>query len=245
VVVTGPPLTELALVATAFVAAIVSGLAGFAFALVAAGVFMRLLPPQTAAAVLIASVIVLQIWPILKLRAAIDWSRLWPFLAAGIVGVPAGLAIVDRIDAGTFRLIVGLFLAGYSLTMMAWSRPVVVAAGRRADAVIGFVGGVMGGMAGFAGAVPTVWCGLRGWNKDEQRAVFQPYILATQALALVGLWLEGAIDRGAVMVFLLCAPGMAAGIWLGLRLYARVDDRLFRRIVLWLLLGSGLTLIAS
>ena len=243
-VVSALPLTELALVATAFVAAIVSGVAGFAFALVAAGVFMHLLPPSTAAAVLIASVVALQVWPIIWLRDAVRWPRLWPFLAGGVVGVPAGIAVVDRIDPATFRALVGGFLVAYSAWMLVRRRPLLVAAGRAADGAIGFVGGVMGGMAGFAGAVPTVWCGMRGWDKDEQRAVFQPYILVMQALALACLWAAGRIDREAVTVFALCAPAMAVGVWLGLRLYRRVDDRLFRRIVLWLLLGSGLTLIA-
>ena len=238
------PLTELALVATAFVAAIVSGLAGFAFALVAAGVFMHLLPPATAAAVLIASVVALQIWPIVRLRGAVRWRRLWPFLAGGVPGVPLGVAIVDRIDAGTFRGLVGLFLVAYSVWTLLRPRPAVVDAGPVADGAIGFVGGVMGGMAGFAGAVPTVWCGLRGWNKDEQRAVFQPYILAMQGFALAWLWAEGRIDRLAVTTFVLCAPVMALGVWLGLRLYARVDEKQFRSIVLWLLLASGATLIA-
>ena len=240
----GFPATELALIATAFVAAIVSGLAGFAFALVAAGVFMHLLPPATAASVLIASVVLLQVWSLAHLRGAVSWPRVWPFLAGGVLGVPIGVAVVDRIDAATFRDLVGGFLVAYSVWMLLRPAPAPIVAGRAADGAIGFVGGVMGGMVGFAGAVPTIWCGLRGWNKDEQRAVFQPYILAMQALALACLWAEGRIDRQAVTTFALCAPAMALGVWLGLKLYARVDERRFRHIVLWLLLASGATLIA-
>ena len=241
---TGFPAAELALVATAFVAAIVSGLAGFAFALVAAGVFMQLLPPATAVAVMIASVVALQVWPVARLRAAVSWRRLWPFLLGGVPGVPVGVAIVARIDAGAFRVLVGSFLVAYSLWTLLRLRPAPIAAGPVADGAIGFVGGVMGGMAGFAGAVPTIWCGMRGWDKDEQRAVFQPFVLVTQLLGLAALWAEGTIDRLAVTTFALCAPAMALGVWIGLRLYARLDEKQFCTVVLWLLLASGASLIA-
>jgi hypothetical protein len=42
-------------------------------------------------------------------------------------------------------------------------------------------------MTGLAGIVVTIWCGIRGWPKDVQRAVFQPVavaVFAPSALAL-------------------------------------------------------------
>ena len=44
---------------------------------------------------------------------------------------------------------------------------------------------------------------------------------------------------------LICLPGTGLGVWLGMKAYGRVDDRQFRRIVLWLLLLSGSALIGS
>ena len=38
--------------------------------------------------------------------------------------------------------------------------------GKIADAMIGLGGGVMGGLAGLSGPFPTIWSGLRGWEKD-------------------------------------------------------------------------------
>ena len=44
---------------------------------------------------------------------------------------------------------------------------------------------------------------------------------------------------------LICLPGTVLGVWLGVKAYGRVDDRQFRRIVLWLLLASGGVLTAT
>src|SRR6266487_3872163 len=38
---------------------------------------------------------------------------------------------------------------------------------------IGFAGGILGGLAGLSGVLPTLWASVRGWGKDERRGVFQ------------------------------------------------------------------------
>ena len=50
-------------------------------------------------------------------------------------------------------------------------------------------------MTGLAGPVITIWCQLRGWPKDEQRAIFQPVMLAVFALTAISLSVAGAITQ--------------------------------------------------
>ena len=63
--------------------------------------------------------------------------------------------------------------------------PIVTGGGRLADAAAGFTGGVMGGMASLSGPAPLIWAQLRGWGKDEQRGVNQPFNMSVLFLALV------------------------------------------------------------
>ena len=42
----------------------------------------------------------------------------------------------------------------------------------------------------------TVWCGLRGWSKERQRGVFQPFILLMQLAALAWMELLAGPQRG-------------------------------------------------
>jgi hypothetical protein len=225
------------------VASLASGLAGFAFALVANGAFLQILPPTTAVPVVLAGSLVAQLFSVLALRDALSWPRLWPFLLGGTIGVPLGAWAFLAIDPIAFRVIVGAFLVAYSIYALAVHLPMVRGGGRLADGAIGWVGGVMGGLAGLSGAVPTVWCQLRGWPKDQQRGVYQPYIVVMQMLALAALSAGGAIDRATWPVMALTLPAIVVGTFAGLRLYARVDDRQFRLIVLLLLLASGVALL--
>ena len=49
-----------------------------------------------------------------------------------------------------------------------------------AEIVAGFAGGITGGATAMPGAIPTIWCNLKGLSKIQQRAVIQPFILLMQ-----------------------------------------------------------------
>ena len=98
-------------------------------------------------------------------------------------------------------------------------------------------------MTGLAGILVTIWCTLRGWPKDEQRAVFQPAALAIFVMSAAWLGAKGALSGETVQLFLIGLPALALGTWLGFKLYGRLDDAMFRKAVLVLLLISGVTLV--
>jgi uncharacterized membrane protein YfcA len=115
--------------------------------------------------------------------------------------------------------------------------------GAPADAGVGFLNGVLGGLTGLAGILTTVWCGIRGWPKDEQRAVFQPIGVAIFAMSGLWLGLSGAVSTDTAWFFVFGLPALLAGTWAGLKLYGHLDEASFRKIVLLLLLVSGSALV--
>lgn len=237
--------SEVWLMLASFVAAVASGLAGFAFALVASAVFLHLRVPADATPLVLAASLLSQSFSILSLRDAIDWRRLAPFLIGGVAGIPLGVLLLQSVSPEPLKRAIGVFLVVYAVYMLVRGVPRPIRfGGAPLDGAVGFVGGVLGGLGGLSGAIPTPWTALRGWSKSEQRGVYQPYIFVMQAVALVYLYSEGGIGPQAVSDFLWCLPAVALGVWLGLRLYARVDDATFRRIVLVLLLASGVVLVA-
>jgi hypothetical protein len=46
-------------------------------------------------------------------------------------------------------------------------------------------------------------------------------------------------------LYLLGLPALLAGLWVGFKLYGKLDDAAFRKLVLVLLLVSGLSLIVA
>ena len=233
------------LVAT-FAAALVAGLAGFAFGLVAAAVWLHLLTPLQTASLIVAFGLIVQGVAVWKLRHALQWDRLWPFLLGGLIGVPVGVVVLAWANPDHMRAGVGALLILYSVHGLV--RPAtqpILAGGAPADAGVGLLNGILGGATGLAGILVTIWCGLRGWPKDVQRATFQPVGVAIFAMSAIVLGVNGSIDAHTVRWFVVGLPILLAGTWLGLKLYGRIDEAGFRKIVLALLLASGVALIFS
>jgi uncharacterized protein len=229
-----------------FAAALVAGLAGFAFGLVAAAAWLHILTPLQTASLIIAFGLIVQGVAVWKLRHALQWDRLWPFLLGGMLGVPAGVAVLRWANPDYMRASVGALLIVYGI--YGFARPgmkPILSGGAPADAGVGLLNGILGGATGFAGIIVTIWCGLRGWPKDAQRAVFQPIGVAIFAMSAAWLGVSGAINADTIRLFVIGLPILLAGTWLGLKLYGRLDEAGFRKVVLALLLVSGLALIFS
>ncbi len=228
----------------AFLAALAVGSAGFGDGLIVAAIWLHVLAPVEIVPLVVASGMVIHLIPLVRLHQTLDFTKLWPFLIAGTLGVPVGNWLLQIIDPGVFRTGVGVFLVIYGIGFLIRPNPGhVTGGGRAADAAIGAVGGVLGGFAGLSGIVPGVWANLRGWPRAQQRGVFQPFILAMHAMALAWLAFGGMVDAQTGINFLWCLPAIAAGSMLGLWLYGRLDERHFHRIVLGLLLVLGVTLL--
>jgi uncharacterized protein len=117
--------------------------------------------------------------------------------------------------------------------------------GRAADAAIGFAGGILGGLAGLSGPLPTLWASVRGWGKDERRGVFQIFNWTVLLAALCLQAGTGFITREVVWLALLAFPATMTGAWLGTRTYHSLSDRNFHDVVLGLLFLSGVGLLWS
>lgn len=232
-------------VATTFVGSLVAGLAGFAFGLVAAAIWLHILTPLHTATLIVAYGLLVQGYAVWKLRRSIDLRRLLPLVIGGQIGIPIGIELLRWSTAAGMRVGIGVLLVAFSLySLLKPPLKPMAKAGPLADGTIGVLSGMVGGTTGLAGILPTVWASLRGWTKDQQRAVFQP--VAVTIFAGCAAWLggTGAVDRETVRLFALGLPALLLGSWAGLKFYGRLDEAGFRRVVLVLLLLSGLSLCA-
>jgi uncharacterized membrane protein YfcA len=115
--------------------------------------------------------------------------------------------------------------------------------GQWSDVALGFASGLVGGLTAMPGALPTIWCDLTGMSKDQQRGLVQPFIVTMQCIALFLLLSRRDIPLRVMTDILITLPALALGSALGLHLFARVDDAMFKRVVLATLFVAGLGLV--
>jgi len=228
------------------VAGFVQGLSGFAFGLVAMSFWAWSVEPLLAAVLAVFGALTGQVIAAVTVRRPFDKMLLVPFVAGGLAGVPLGVWLVPRLDLVLFKTCLGALLVLWAPAMLMSSNlPRITRGGRIGDAVSGAIGGVMAGVGGFAGAVPTLWCTLRGFPRDAQRAVIQNFNLAMLVVAF-GIHLASGNVKAPMLPLLgIVAACVLVPVLLGAKLYIGISEATFRKIVLGLLTASGVALLAS
>ena len=230
----------------AAVAGFVQGLSGFAFGLVALSFWAWVIDPQLAAILAVAGSLTGQIVAAVTVKRGFDRARLAPFLLGGLAGVPLGVLLLPHLNADWFKLVLGALLVLWCPAMLlARDLPRIAAGGRLADAAVGLSGGLLGGLGGFTGALPTLWCVLRGYERDTQRAIIQNFNLAMLAVTMTIYLGSGLVTRAALPMLAVVLPAMLIPVLLGTRAYVGLSETGFRRLVLGLLTLSGITLLAA
>lgn len=236
----------LLIVVGAATAGFVQGLSGFGFGMVSMSFWAWGLLPQQAAVLSTVGGLTGQLLAALSARRGARWPRLWPFLAGGLCGLPVGMWLLQHADPRGFKLFVGALLAIWCPLMLFGGRlPRLHQGGRIADALAGAGGGLMGPLGGVTGAVPTLWCTLRGLDRDEQRAVIQNFNLAMLTATTLAYVERGLITGAHLPQIGLVAAALLLPALLGMRVYAGISPQAFRNLVLGLLTASGLAMLVS
>lgn len=235
----------LILVAGAAVAGFIQGLSGFAFGLVAMSFWAWVLDPKIASAMAVFGALTGQILAALSIRRGLRLQALLPFIAGGLAGIPIGVSVLPYLDPHLFKAILGTLLLLWCPTMLMAPQLPRIAGNRITDGAVGVIGGVMGGIGGIAGTIPTLWCTLRGFDKDLQRTVIQNFNLAVLFVTMSIYISTGMVTSEMLPMFAIVAPAMLIPNLLGARLYIGISEVAFRRVVLSLLTVSGVALLVS
>jgi uncharacterized membrane protein YfcA len=224
----------------------VSGLAGFGTALMALGIWLYVLTPALAVPLVLICSVSAQLSTLPAMWRLLDFRLAIPFVIGGLAGMPIGALLVARADPQIFKLSVGVMLLVFPAALYFIRTPMTFRfGGRAADAAIGFAGGILGGLAGLSGPLPTLWASVRGWTKDQRRGVFQVFNGTVLGAALCVQVASGFVERQVFWLALLALPGTLVGARLGTWTYRSLSDRNFYDVVLGLLFLSGLGLVWS
>ena len=208
------------------------------------GVWLHVISPLQTAVLIAAYGVINQAYGIWKVRHALRWRRILPFVAGGAGGVPLGAYLLAYINPAHLRVGVGVLLILYGAYNLARPTLEPITSNTPADAAVGFLNGLLGGLTGLGGVISTIWVQLGGGPKDAQRAVFQPVLFMTMVIATLTFAASGYLfNSGILKLFILGLPALLLGLWVGVTVYGKLDDAAFRKAILVLLLVSGLSLV--
>ena len=225
----------------------INGLAGFGTALFTLGFWLQILPAIDAVALILLMSVATGLHGLWVVRAEIlnKPKRVLRFILPACFGVPIGVHILGLVNTELLKLLVAGFMISYGGFFTFRSvLPTLRAPFKILDSLIGFLGGILGGVAGLSGALPTFWCSLKPWPKRETRAVLQPFNVVILSVAVLFLAAKGAYTEELLFRFLMALPVGLGTAYFGLLIFRRLDTDKFRRLLIILMFVSGCFLLA-
>jgi uncharacterized membrane protein YfcA len=230
----------------AAIAGVVQGVAGFAFAMVAMSIWVWGVNPQIAAVMAVFGGWMGQVIAAVRSRRKWHLGTLWTFVVGSAIGIPIGTRALPLLDPNRFKLVLGSMLVVGCSAMLANSKlPSIKKGGSVADAVAGFLGGVMAPVSGFSGLAPALWCTLRGYTKDHHRAILQNFNLIVLSATFASILWSGRADAQNLPQMAVVAGSLVLPTLWGSKIYIGMSASAFRKGVLWLLVFAGLGMLAA
>ncbi|WP_170387259.1 sulfite exporter TauE/SafE family protein [Ruegeria atlantica] len=230
----------------AFVAGWVKGMVGFAMPMVLVSGLSMFLPPDIAIAGLILPTLVTNGVQALRegFAAAVSAIKQFRvFLIVGLVFLLLGAQLVSVVPTQTFLLIIGVAVTVFALIQVLGVGLKLSNPSARIEVMIGAIAGFVGGMSGIWGPPTVAYLTALNTPKAVQMRV-QGVIYGLGAVALLLAHLGSGIlsSKTAPFSAVLIAPALA-GMWIGLRLQSRIDQVVFRKVTLLVLLVAGVNLL--
>ena len=234
----------LVLVVVAFASA-VKGALGFGFPLIAVPLTANLIGARTAVVLIAIPVVFGNLLILMRGGGSAEGLRRFGGMLVGVVaGTVIGAQLLGRLDPGVVSLIVGI--TAVLLAVLTWGNlmpSISPKAQRVAGPTVGVAAGVMGGITGIY--APLIAAYVHALRVDKRAFVY--WLTAAFFLGgvvqVVSYWRLGLYSWTLVTYAVATFVPVVVGTWLGFWIQDRLPVTLFRRLVLLLVLVSGLNLV--
>jgi uncharacterized membrane protein YfcA len=232
-------LTEFLANGIVFVAALITGLTGFGFALLGTPFLFLLYPIKTAVvlAILLNSISVTIL--LVPLHKDAQWTPVGVLAAASLPGLAIGAYLLVIIRENLLLLLIGGITIIFAVVMLLGvSRPFKHE--NWAAAVSGFVSGILGASTGLNGPPVVLFASNQGWPKEPFRANMTTYRALLTIPTLLVLVPTGLLSIDLIWECVKLLPGLLLGLVVGFRVFQRFSPLSFQRFVLVLLIAVSI-----
>jgi uncharacterized membrane protein YfcA len=223
------------------------GVVGFALPLIGLSVMGSFLPYDVAVALLIVSTLVSNVFQSLRNGFAAAWGSLrefWMLNAILVVTIALSAQLVLQLPQELLFGLLGTFITAFGLSQIAGWQPRVAPGRRRpVEVLTALSGGFFGGISGIWGPPVVMYLLAARLPKAEMiRAQSLSFLLGSLVLLFAHLR-SGVLDAVTLPVSSwLVVPTMLA-MFAGYRVQDRLDQELFRKLTLAVLVLAGVNLL--
>ena len=228
--------------AIVFFGIVTQSMIGFGVALICMPLLIRVLDPVAAASFVALFTLPMQLLITWRYRHALNIRPFWRVLVGTLIGIPIGIFLLSELDQRIVLSVLGIFLIAYSLYSLLnlrlprIHRPVW-------GFGFGFTSGVLGGAYNTAGPPLVIYGTALGWESEQFKANMQVLFIAGNIVAIFIHIVAGHVNRLVIENLIVALPIVVIGTGIGFWLSKRINEAVFRKLVLIGLLVIGVRLL--
>ncbi len=215
-----------------------AGIVAFGFAMSVTPFFLIFLDASLVIEMNIVLTAVLFATVIPQVRRHIIPGTLMAMLAGGALGIIPGLLVLQALPAEALGLILTLVVIVTAL-LAASNRFPHFQRERVAGGVVGFVFTFINAGLALGGPIPALFGLNQRWTRDQIRAMLSAFFLATGLAIIAAHVLSGRLGQQEFISALLFVPALLLGSLIASILAGRINERLFRKLVVIVLLAAS------
>jgi uncharacterized membrane protein YfcA len=235
---------SVAIGAIIFLGGVVQGCTGFGLALSTVPVLLMFLPYTQVPPLLVLLGLVNNLVVLYDARAAVKPSLILPLIIGGVITLPVGAILLKSLDAGPFKLAVGIVVVLMALAFLLGWR-LKLTPGWLSQLPVGMLSGVLGGSTSLSGPPVILFFAGTDASKQHFRANLIAYFTVLNVASIGVFWAAGLISQVVLTTTAWTVAPLLIGTFAGLWIARRVSEAHFRRAVLVLILAIGLMLVAG
>jgi len=225
--------------AAIFLAAIVRGFSGFGFSLLSITAIALILPVKQ----IVPSIFLLEIAASINLIPGIwreiHWRSLTWLMVGYVIGLPAGAYVLIYAPEAPTQIVLGILVIGTAVLMLRGFR-LEKTPGTGASTATGVASGVLNGAFGIGGPPVVVFYFSTPGAAAIGRASIIFFFLFTDLLGVGYFATQGIVTVQSFVQAALWLPALLVGVWLGAHGFRRMNEQVFRRWVLVILMALAL-----
>ena len=223
----------------------IKGVLGIGTPLLTVPMMALVLPAHHAIVIMAFPVVVANVWQVYDAEKPVETlTRFWPAFVALVAGTWAGVKILSGIDEKTLLMLVGILVIAFTI-LQASPRKITIPARLEKPAGAAFCGsaGVIGGLSSLFGPMLILYL-VSLPTLDKNRFVNTISFLYIGAVVpwVAMLILVGVLDRNLAILSALSVIPLIVGLAAGRAVRKRVKETVFYRLVLGVLIVSGLSM---
>ncbi len=233
---------NIAFAAIIFLATLVQGITGFASALIAMPIVIKMFGAKTAVPMMAPIFLFLMTIMLLRYRKSMNVKAVWRMALATMFGIPLGLYVLANVSEHISLPIFGLVIIIYTLYNI-FGLKMPEPKKQYWSYIVGFIAGIMSGAFNTSGPPIIAYAHAKKWKVDEFKANLQAYFLITTIMANISHLLSGNLKTEMIPKILFALPFVLMGNSLGIYLSKYIKPSIFRKVVLGLLLLIGIKML--